>query len=508
MQLPDRTRSLWEATAPVQAYPPLRDDIAVDVAVVGGGITGLTAALRLCEEGRRVAVLEMHHLGGGETGHTTAHLTEIVDNGYGTIASDFGEEGAALVARSSREAIDWIERTVEALAIPCAFERVPGYLYSERGDHMEHVRDEVEQARRAGLPATFTRDVPLPFRTLGALRLERQAQFHPREYLAHLAARIVSRGGLIFEGTRVEAVHDGEPCRVETKHGRITAQAVIVATHVPINRVALITKLPAYRSYAMAFRVSGSAPRGLFWDTEDPYHYTRSHETAGGSVVIIGGADHKTGTERRTDVHFAALANYAAARFPVERIEHRWSGQIIEPVDGLPYIGLNTAASHVYVATGFAGNGMTYGTQAGLIVSDLVQLRPNAYAALYDATRVKPLAGAKDYVSENVDFPAHFLKDRVAALDVEATDVDAVPAGTGRIVRLDGKKCAVYRDERGEVHALSPVCPHMGCDVAWNEAETSWDCPCHGSRFTATGQVLNGPAVRPLAAVEIPHEVR
>lgn len=508
MPLPDRTRSLWEAEAPASAYPPLREDVSVHAAVIGAGITGLTAALRLVEEGLTVAVLEMHHVGGGETGRTTAHLTEIVDNGYATIASDFGDEGAALVARSSREAIDWIERTVAALSIPCRFERVPGFLYSERGDHMERVRDEVEHARKAGLPAVFTREVPLPFRTLGALRLDRQAQFHPREYLSGLASRIVSRGGLIFEGTRAEAVHDGEPCHVDTEHGRIAAQSVIVATNVPINRVALITKLPAYRSYAMAARVRGEAPRGLFWDTEDPYHYTRAYAASGGSMVIIGGGDHKTGTTRDTEAHHAALADYACRRFPVERIDHQWSGQIIEPVDGLPYIGLNTASSRVYVATGYAGNGMTYGTLAGLITADLVLERPNAYARLYDATRVKPVAAAVDYVSENVTYPAHILRDRVAALDVEGTDLDAVPRGSGRIVRLEGRKCAVYRDERGEVHALSPVCPHMGCDVAWNAAEASWDCPCHGSRFTSTGQVLNGPAVRPLAAAEVPHHAR
>ena len=508
MPLPERTRSLWEADAPSQAYPPLRDDLTVHAAVIGGGITGLTAALRLAEEGRKVAVLEMHHVGGGETGRTTAHLTELVDNGYATIAGDFGDEGAALVARSSRDTIDWIERTVYGLGIPCQFERVPGFLYSEHGDHMEWVRAEVEHARRAGLDATFTRDVPLPFRTLGALRLDRQAQFHPRQYLAGLAERIVSRGGLIFEGTRAEAVHDGEPCRIETELGRVTAQAVIVATNVPINRVALITKLPAYRSYAMAVRLRDGAPHGLFWDTADPYHYIRCHETSGRSVLIVGGEDHKTGATRDTEAHYAALADYASRRFSVDRIEHQWSGQIIEPVDGLPYIGLNTASSHVYVATGYAGNGMTYGTLAGLITADLILGRPNPYAALYDATRVKPFAAAKDYVSENVTYPAHLLRDRVAALDVEATGLEAVARGTGRIVRLEGRKCAVYRDERGDVHALSPVCPHMGCDVAWNAAETSWDCPCHGSRFTVTGEVLNGPAVRPLSRATVPQTVR
>jgi Rieske Fe-S protein len=245
----------------------------------------------------------------------------------------------------------------------------------------------------------------------------------------------------------------------------------------------------------------------LFWDTDDPYHYTRTHRVQNRDVVIIGGEDHKTGVTADTGRCYEALASYARSRFAVEQIEYRWSGQIIEPVDGLPYVGLNTASRHVYVATGFAGNGMTFGTLAGLLTADLALGRPNPYAELYDATRVKPIAAAKDYVAENVDFPTHLVKDRLTRHNVESHDPAGVSPGTGRIVAIDGRKYAVYRDEQGTAHAFSPVCPHMGCDVAWNSAERTWDCPCHGSRFGARGDLINGPAAMPLDPVEIPQGV-
>lgn len=504
MHLPDHPESLWGATSPSTAYAPLAGDTFVDVAIVGGGITGLTAALRLIEEGQRVAVLEMHRIATGETGRTTAHLTEIVDGRYATINADFGVEGGRLAASSSRDAIAWIERTVDALSIACNFERVPGFLYTERTEHTEMVREEVREAVRAGVGAVFTRDVPLPFPTQGALRVDGQAQFHPRRYLLAIAEHVVRRGGLVFENTRAVSVSDGEPCEVATEHGTVTARRVILATNVPVNRVALITKLPAYRSYAIAARVNGDPPRGLFWDTEDPYHYTRTERVDAEDVLIIGGADHKTGMERDTQRCYESLAEYARAHFTVDRIDYRWSGQIIEPVDGLPYIGLNTASRHVFVATGYSGNGITFGTIGGLLTADLALGRANRYADLFDATRIKPLAAVKDYVTENVDYPTHLVKDRLTRHDVEAEDVSAVPRGAGRIIAAEGRKYAVYRAEDGHLHSFSPVCPHMGCDVAWNEAERTWDCPCHGSRFEPTGDLVNGPAVTPLEPAEIP----
>jgi glycine/D-amino acid oxidase-like deaminating enzyme/nitrite reductase/ring-hydroxylating ferredoxin subunit len=504
MRLPPESRSLWLATTPETSYSALAGDVEVDVTIVGGGLTGLVAAWLLTEAGTRVAVLEKGRIASGESGNTTAHITELVDTRYHVIERDFGRDGARLVARSNHDAIDWIERTSNALGIDCRFERVPAYLYTERAGDLGFLRKEFAAAERAGVPVEFVNDVPLPFPTAGALRVARQAQFHPRDFLLPLAERIVARGGRIFELTHMTGVSDGDPCEVETREGRVRARNVIVASHVPANNwAALITKLPAYRTYAIAARDGRPIPRGLYWDTDDPYHYTRTQPTAEGDVLIIGGEDHKTGTETETLQRFESLLDYAGSHFGVQQADYRWSGQIIEPVDGLPFIGLNTASEHVYVATGYSGNGMTWATVAGQLTADLVLGRSNPYADLYKATRVKPLAAAKDFITENIDFPKYLVRDRTTSADVQGDNPALVPKGVGRVLGINGVKYAVYRAEDGELHSLSPICPHMHCDVAWNDAERSWDCPCHGSRFTPTGQVLNGPAVTDMAPLPL-----
>jgi len=505
MHLPPESRSLWIATTPATSYPALPADLDADVAIVGAGLTGLVAAWLLTEAGRRVVVLEQGRIAAGETGNTTAHVTALVDTRYHVIERDFGRDGAQLVARSSQEAIDWIEDTARALRIDCAFERVPAYLYTERREDLGLLGRELEAADRAGLRVARASDVPLPFPTAGAISIDQQAQFHPRAFLLPLAERIVSRGGRIFEETRMTAVRDGEPCEVETPRGTVRARDVIVAAHVPSNNwAALITKLPAYRTYAIGTTSGARLPRGLYWDTDEPYHYTRTQPTSGGDVLIIGGEDHKTGAETETLQHFETLLEYARSHFGIERVDYRWSGQIIEPVDGLPYIGLNTASTHVHVATGYSGNGMTWATVAGRLTSDLVLGRPNPYQELYKATRVKPLAAAKDFITENLDYPKHLVSDRTTNADVQGDNPALVPEGTGRVLVIDGVKHAVYRDKAGELHSFSPVCPHMGCDVRWNDAERSWDCPCHGSRFAPTGEVLNGPAVTNMVPMPLP----
>jgi Rieske Fe-S protein len=268
--------------------------------------------------------------------------------------------------------------------------------------------------------------------------------------------------------------------------------------------VLLHTKIAAYRTYAIAIEVEPGYVRGLFWDTADPYHYTRAQEVDGKTYLIIGGEDHRTGEETQTDVHHDNLLEYARVRFVGGPVKYRWSGQIIESVDGLPFIGPNSGSSHVFVATGYAGNGITYGTVAGMMFADHVSEQRSPYAALYDATRVKPVASAYDYVAENLPFPAHLVKDRLTNTNVDVTSPEDLKAGEGGIFAAEDGKVAVCRDRRGALHAVSPICTHLACDVAWNRAEQSWDCPCHGSRFSAAGKVINGPAVSELAPKPIP----
>jgi glycine/D-amino acid oxidase-like deaminating enzyme/nitrite reductase/ring-hydroxylating ferredoxin subunit len=499
-RMPSASRSLWIAGTRYPRFSRLQGDLAVDVAVVGAGITGLTAATLLKAAGKTVAVLEAARVAEGVTGYTTAHLTEVIDASFGTLLSHFGEDGARLAARAARASLDRIAGFVRERGIDCGFRRVPAFYYTEDAGRAEDVREEHEAARRLGLNATLTQDVPLPFPVAAAIRFDDQARFHIRRYLLPLLKAVPGDGSHVFEDTRVVDVHDGEPCRIETESGTVTAGDVVVATHVPLNKFFIQTKLAHYRSYVLACRVEGPVPDGLFWDDEDPYHYIRPQEVEHETLLIVGGNDHKTGQEEDTKGCFRSLLDYARARFDVRGVPFRWSAQVAEPVDGLPFIGRNSLSSHVYVGTGYSGTGMTFGTLAAMITSDLILGRENEWAGLFDATRVKPLAGAKEFVRENVDFPAHLVGDRLKK--PEGDSFGDLASGEGKLLEVNGHRVAAYRDASGAVRALDPVCTHLGCLVQFNDAEKSWDCPCHGSRFDTRGEVINGPAVKPLPAAE------
>ncbi|MBN8228655.1 FAD-dependent oxidoreductase [Corallococcus macrosporus] len=495
-------KSLWTVTTLPRDFPSLPGDLDVDVAIIGGGIAGLTTAWLLKRAGKKVAVLEMHRVLSGQTGQTTAHLTELLDTPYTTLVKDFGEKGAHLAASSSRAAIEQIASLVESLSIECGFTRVPGFRYAETESELRELLHEVSAARQVGLLASFTKEVPLPFPVKGALRVEDQALFHPRQYLLALADRIPGDGCHLFENTKVLDIHDGTPCRVLTEKGTVTARAVVEATTTPLNRVAMHTKLYPYRTYAVAAPLEGPLEPGQYYDSRDPYHYIRTQQVDSVPYVIVGGEDHKVGGEEDTASCYAELEAYMRERFPVRRITHRWSGQVIEPADGLPYIGRNVGSRNVYVATGFSGTGMTFGTLAGMVLSDLILGNQNPYAALYEPGRVKPKAGAKDFIQENAEVAFRFVADRLSKPDGHQL-ADVAP-GEGKILEVDGRKVAVYREEDGTPHAVSPVCTHLGCHVHWNNAERTWDCPCHGGRFSPTGRVLNGPAVKDLSSVKLP----
>jgi glycine/D-amino acid oxidase-like deaminating enzyme/nitrite reductase/ring-hydroxylating ferredoxin subunit len=497
--VPSESSSPWVASASLPVYPSFSGTASVDVVVVGAGITGITAAVLLKEAGKRVALLDALRVGQGVTGYTSAHLTEVPDCRYRTLLSHFGENGGRLAVRGMREAIDTVERFVRGRDIDCAFRRVPGYYYTERPENVPDVEEEGEAARRLGVDAITTRDVPLPFAVRAALRFEHQARFHVREYLRPLLESVPGNGSAVFEGARVIDVEDGTPCVVKTEQGEIRATDIVMATHVPLNRLLLQTKLAHYRSYVLACDVGRKVDDALYWDDEDPYHYTRVADIDGRRLLIVGGEDHKVGQEEDTDARVEALLAYAHARFDVREVVHRWSAQVAEPVDGMPYLGLNSGSSHVYVGTGYSGTGLTFGTLAATIASDLILGRDNDYAEVFDATRVKPVAGASRFVAENVDFPAHYVADRLKS--AEGDSLDAVAPGEGKVIEIGGHKRAVYRSESGELRVLDPVCPHMGCLVGFNTAEKTWDCPCHGSRFGNDGGVIDGPAISGLKPV-------
>ena len=494
--------SLWIATSKGSGRPRLAGDVEADVCVVGGGIAGLTTARLAQKDGRSVVILEAGRIAAQDSGHTTAHLTEMLDHGYATLRSHFGAKGALMAAVSSRVAIETIERLAAEEGIACRLQRVTGWRWAETPDQLSDLEEELEAMQQSGLRASFARETPLPWPVAGAIRVDEQAQFHPREYLLGLAERIAAAGGQLFEGTRALKIEEGDGCTVETERGVVRCREVVVATHHPVSsKFALHTKIAPYRTYALAARVPALPRPGLYYDSEDPYHYVRTQETSAGAFLVVGGEDHKVGHDDETHARFDALERWTRERFEGAEIAYRWSGQVIEPADGLPFIGRAPLSTHVYVATGFSGTGMTFGTVSGVVIADAIAGRENPFAKLFDATRVKPLAQARRYVAENVDFPAAIAKDRLDRGQVERPA--DVPAGEGRLVRVEGKMVACYRDPGGGLRAVSAVCTHLGCHVRWNDAERSWDCPCHGSRFDTAGRVLNGPAVKALEAVEV-----
>ncbi len=493
------TKPLWLDSGVIQKFPAQIGEVIVDVCIVGAGITGLMAAEILKRAGKTVAVIDMNRVGQAETGHTSAHLTEMLDIDFNDLISNFGLSGAKQVAKSVRIAISKIEDTVTEREINCDFRRVAGWQYTEKRSEIDEIENEADAALRIGISCELFDDMPMNRKIARAIRLDRQAQFQPIAYLSALAKTIPGEGSFVFENTRMMKVDEGEPCRVTTDRGVILANDVILATNVPTtSRLMLQTKIASYRTYCIAIRERAPIDlKNLFWDIDEPYHYIRSAEFNGVPHIVIGGEDHKTGQDDHTGRHFQKLEDWAHERFSIDQVTHRWSGQVIEPVDGLPYIGRNSLSDHTYVATGFSGTGLTFGTVAAMLLSDLILGIENPWAEIYQATRIKPLAGMREFLSENIDFPSRYVGDRVS--QAQKSDTHDLRENQGAIVRIGTKKVAAYRDPGGELHVMSPVCPHMGCYVHWNEAEISWDCPCHGARFGPTGHLLNGPAFQDLS---------
>ena len=491
----EKNTSLWVDTTGGTSYPPLEPGAHYDVAVLGGGIAGLTTAYLLERQGARVAVIEAERVAAGVTAHTTAKVSSLQGTIYSTVESKFGPDGARLHGEANEAAKEWMAALVEELGIDCDWRRKPAFTYAEEESDRAKVEQEVEAAQRAGLPASYTEETDLPWPVEAAVRFENQAEFHPRKYLLPIAAALSH----VFEQTRATAVASGTPNRIVTTRGELTADHVVVATHFPfLDRAGFFARMHPERSYALGIHVNGPSPQGMYLSTESPSHTVRSHPTADGEIVIAGGESHKVGQADEAEC-VQRLEAWAQARFDVRSIEYRWSTQDNMPVDSLPYVGrMLPFQRNIWVATGFMKWGLTGGTAAAMILSDLIAGRESPWADLYDATRIKPIASAGEFVKENVNVGKRFVGDHLAPPEVRSTD--EIPAGEGRLVRDGAKKQAAYRHDDGTLHVVSAVCTHLGCQVKWNGAERSWDCPCHGSRFHWDGSVLHGPAVDPLSS--------
>jgi len=496
------TQSLWMATASTPPFEPLRDDVRAHVCIVGAGIAGLTTAYLLQREGRAVVVVDDGPVGGGETGRTTAHLSNALDDRYFQIAKLFGDKGARMAAESHTAAIQRIEAIAAQEDIDCDFERLDGFLFLAKGDKRKTLDKELDATHEAGLTDTgiFERAPLDAFDTGPVLRFPRQAQFHPLKYLTGLARAFVRDGGRIYCGTKVKSIEDGEPCTVTTADDHtIRAEAVVVATNSPVNDwMVMHTKQAPYRTYVIGVRIpKGAIPRMLLWDTADPYHYVRlqpaDDPAADYEVLIVGGEDHKTGQASDTDERFTCLEEWTRERFPMAGdVVYRWSGQVMEPVDRMAYIGHNPGTDeHIYIVTGDSGNGMTHGTIAGILLTDLIMGRQNPWAELYDPSRIS-LRSAPEYARENLNVAEQY---RQWLTPGDVGNVDEIPLDSGAVVRRGRHKIAVYKAPDGTLCERSAVCTHLYCIVDWNETEKTWDCPCHGSRFDRFGKVVNGPAI-------------
>ena len=485
------------ATADTPLSPRLQDTVRTDVCIIGAGIAGLTTAYLLSQEGRSVVVLDDGPIGGGMTGRTTAHLTNAFDDRYLDVEKLHGEEGARLTAESHTAAIEKVNDIVRRENIDCDFERCDGFLFAVPPDTQELLDDELAATHRAGLTDVekVARAPFDAFDTGPALRYPRQAQFHPLKYLNGLVRAISRDGGRLFGHTHATTIEGGENARVETAAGPvITCEAIVVATNTPVNdRVAIHTKQAPYVTYVIGASIpKGSVATALYWDTLDPYHYVRVQAVGDHDVLIVGGEDHKTGQESDCYERYGRLESWTRERFPqIGDIEFRWSGQVMEPVDYLAFIGRNPLDSdNVFIATGDSGQGMTHGTIAGMLLTDLIQDRENRWTDLYSPSRVT-LRATPEFASENINVAAQY-SDYVTAGDIKSED--ELKPGQGAVMRHGLSKIAVYRDENGAIHKRSAVCPHLGCVVAWNSTEKTWDCPCHGSKYRADGRVYQGPA--------------
>lgn len=505
--------SYWlDSVKPIK-FTPLTGDYQADVAVVGAGISGISVAYNLLKAGRKVVIFEDGFVGSGETGRTTAHLVNALDNFYTNIEKYHGEEGARLAAESHTEAINFIERVVRDESIDCDFKRVDGYLFLHPSDKLETLQKEHEATNKFGIKTSLLDETPgLASKKVPCLHYKNQAQFHILKYLKGLTESVIKMGGEIFTETHVTGIKDGE---LKANGFKVNAEAIVVATNTPINDlVTMHTKQWPYRTYVIGVKVTkGTIEHRLWWDTGDqdskwvtkPYKYIRLQNLDEDSdLIICGGEDHKTGQADDEGIveedRYNVLIEWVKQNFPsAQDVVYKWSGQVMEPLDSMAFIGKNPGDKSTYIVTGDSGNGMTHGTISGILLKDLITGKDNAWTKLYDPSRIS-LKVTGDFLKEASNMAAQYI-DLVSGGDLDSAN--EIKNGEGAIISNNLKKIAIYRDEKGILHSYSAICPHLGCVVQWNSDEKSFDCPCHGSRFTCKGEVINGPASSNLKEADI-----
>ena len=495
--------SLWQNTVEeYQSVNTMDPSLLYDVIIVGGGITGITTALLLQQSGMKCLVIEAHSLCFGTTGGTTAHINTLLDVPYSKMEKNFSKEKAKMVADSLKEAINLIKDNIKKYNIDCGFKTTTATLFAQD----DKQKDELEEISRAttdaGVENKYIDQISVPIKFLNAIQVPGQAKFIPVRYVYKLAEEFEKAGGAIMQQCRVLHADENEIVTVETSKGICKGRFLIYATHIPPGVNLLHFRCVPYRSYAMAVTLKdNSYPEDLVYDMYDPYHYYRTQEIDGQKYFIAGGDDHKTAHQDNHENCFRSLEAHMRKHFSIEGTVFKWSSQYYESSDGLPYIGQLPGHEKIFATTGFGGNGMPYSHVAALSLKRTICREDNPYQELYDPNRLKPVAGFKDFVSHNVDVVKQFASRFFSGEEIK--ELAELATDEGKIVNYKDEKLAVYKDKNGVVHAMSPICTHVGCEVKWNNAELTWDCPCHGARYSYTGTVVNGPASKNLAKVNV-----
>lgn len=495
--------SLWQQHAEAFTGKQTTGQTSFDVAIAGGGITGITTALLLQKAGKKCIVFEAYNLCFGTTGGSTSHLNTLLDSPYTTLIKNFGKENAALVARATEQAIELFRQHVNEYGIDCGFKDADAYLFAQTDEQEKELKNIYDACREVDLKATYAEGLPIKIASKKLLKVEGQAKLNPVAYVHALAKAFEDAGGVIMQDCRVESIKNNETVEIQTSNGNFLSSSFIYATHIPTGINLLHLRCAPYRSYAIAVTLKdNNYPADLYYDMYDPYHYIRTQEINGRQYLIAGAEDHKTGHIENTEECFDKLEQYVRAHFDVESIDSKWSSQFFEPTDGLPYIGeLPGHSEKILVATGYGGNGITYSHVAAVTLRDIILNKANPYIQLFNPNRIKPVAGFVSFLSHNADVVKQFASRFLAHDHLDKTS--NLKQGEGKVIKYDGDVIALYKDENSCLHAVHPVCTHMKCEVKFNSAEKSWDCPCHGARYNVKGDVITAPSTLDLEDVTI-----
>lgn len=503
------TLSIWQdKIKSFKEIDPKISNMTYDVAIVGGGITGVSTALELQTAGNNCIILEAQNLGFGTSSGTTAHLNTLLDLTYDQIETKFGEENAKLVLQSTLDAISLIRTNQDKYNIDCDFSDKKGFQFATNEEQDKMLDVNYEASIKAGARVSYVSEIPVDIPFTKALSFDDQAQFHPTKYLSGIAKVFEKNGGTILQQCRVTGVgkKENDILEIETSKGTFSAKSLVYATHVPPGVNILHFRCAPYRSYVLGFTLKdGNYPDALVYDLEDPYHYYRTQEIDGKKFVIAGGEDHKTGEEPDTESRYKNLETYFRNYFNIDEITYRWSSQYYQSADGLAYIGqLPGNPENVYVATGYGGNGMIFGSIAALVLPGLIKTGQHPYKELYNPSRIKPVAGFNNFVKEAADVVSKLTEKIIGAPKIK--ELDDIKTGEGKVVKYDGDSLAIYKDKNDELHTVSSACTHIKCNVAWNNTELVWECPCHGSRFTMDGEMITAPARKDLEKIKFSEE--